>query len=183
MRMPVGMASRALTVVWAVVVTVSVAGASAVYVMTRPAKTPAGTPGSSGNQTSATNATSDLLATDGGGRMTMSIPLVGTAFVTTDVKDHYTMPPGMRKVTVNISWDKAGWDLNLAIGTGDCPDSGVAKASQNNVDAGPVVLEFKADGDALDEGRWFVHAACNDPGSHRGSSVTFTYTVTVKSCC
>jgi len=181
--MAVGMASRALMAVLAVVVTVSVSGASAVYVMTRPAGTPAGTPGSSGNQTNATNLTSNQLATDGGGRMTMSIPLVGTAFVETDVKDHYTMPAGIKKVAVNISWDRTGWDLNLAIGTGDCPDNGVVKASQANVNAGPVVLEFKADNDALEGGQWFVHAACNDPGSHRGSSVTFTYTVTVKNCC
>jgi hypothetical protein len=171
-----------MMVVLAVVVTVSVAGASAVYVINQPARPPARSPGSSGNQTNATNQLSDQLETDGNGRMTMTIPLVGTAFVETDVKDHYTMPAGIKKVIVNISWDKSGWDLNLAIGTGDCPDNGVAKASQNNVNAGPVVLEFKADGEALEEGQWFVHAACNDLNSHRGETVTFSYTVTTKCC-
>jgi len=176
------MASRALMVILAVVVTVSVAGASAVYVMTQPARAPGKSPGSSGNGTNATNQLSDQLATDGGGRMTMTVPLVGTAFVETDVKDHYTMPAGIMKVIVNISWDKSGWDLNLAIGTGDCPDNGAALASQANVNSGPVALEFKADGEALQEGQWFVHAACNDLNSHRGESVTFSYTVTTKCC-
>ncbi len=176
------MASRTLLVVLAVVAAVSVAGASAVYVMSRPGKAPSGSPGSSGNQTNVTAPVTDQLSTDGGGRMTMSIPLVGTAFVSTDVKDHYTMPAGKKKLTVNISWDGAGWDLNLAIGAGDCPDNGVVKASKNGATSGPVTLEFKADGEALPEGQWFVHAACNDPSSHRGESVTFTYNVTVKCC-
>ncbi len=180
--MPVDMASRAMMVILAVVVTVSIAGASAVYVMTRQAGRPAGSPGVADNRANGTSPVSNELVLDGGGRMTMSIPLVGTAYVSTEVKDHYTMPAGIKKVIVNISWDMAGWDLNLAIGTGDCPDDGVAKASRNGVSSGPVTLEFKADGEALEEGRWFVHACCNDPGSHRGSSVTFTCTVTVKCC-
>ena len=181
--MPVDMASRTLMVVLAVVVTVSVASASVVYFQMGPGKAPGKSPAGGNNGTNGTIAISDTLATDGNNKMAMSIPLVGTSFVSTDVKDHYTMPAGKKKVTVNISWDKTGWDLNLAIGTGDCPDNGVVKASQSNVNAGPVVLEFKADGDALEACQWFVHAACNDPNSHRGESVTFTYTVTVKSCC
>jgi len=176
------MASRALMVVLAVVVTVSVASASVVYFQSGPGKAPGKTPAGGNNGTNGTGAISDTLATDGNNRMTMTVPLVGTAFVETDVKDHYTMPAGIMKVIVNISWDKSGWDLNLAIGTGDCPDNGVVKASQNNVNAGPVALEFKADGEALDDGQWFVHAACNDPNSHRGESVTFSYTVTTMCC-
>lgn len=70
----------------------------------------------------------------------------------------------------------------MSIGTGDCPDNGAVKASQANVNSGPVALEFKADGEALQEGQWFVHAACNDLNSHRGESVTFSYTVTTKCC-
>jgi len=169
-------------VVLAIAVSVSVAGASAVYYQLGPGKAPARSPPAATNRTNETRQLSDTLATDGNNRMTMTIPLVGTAFVETDVKDHYNMPAGIMKVIVNISWDKAGWDLNLAIGTGDCPDNGAVKASQANVKSGPVALEFKADGEALQEGQWFVHAACNDPGSHRGESVTFSYTVTTKCC-
>jgi hypothetical protein len=176
------MASRALMVVLAVVVTVSVASASVVYFQTGPGKAPGKAPSAGSNNTNGTKPLTDQLTTDGNNKMTMSIPLVGTAFVSTDVKDHYTMPAGKKKVIVNISWDKAGWDLNLAIGTGDCPDNGVVKASQNNVNAGTVVLEFKADGESLEACQWFVHAACNDPNSHRGESVTFSYTVTTKCC-
>jgi hypothetical protein len=176
------MASRALMVVLAVVVSVSVAGASAVYFQMGPGRAPGRSPAGGTNGTNGTNAISDRLTTDGNNKMTMSIPLVGTAFVSTDVKDHYTIPAGKKKVVVNISWDKTGWDLNLAIGTGDCPDNGAVKASQNNVQNGPVALEFKADGEALEDCQWFVHAACNDPGSHRGESVTFSYTVTTKCC-
>jgi len=176
------MASRALVAVIVAVLAIAGAGAATFQFLKPPEKKPDRTPGPASNRTNATNQLSDQLATDGGGRMTMSIPLVGTAFVETDVKDHYTMPAGIMKVIVNISWDKSGWDLNLAVGTGDCPDNGVVKASQKNVNAGPVVLEFKADGEALPEGQWFVHAACNDPGAHRGETLIFSYTVTTKCC-
>jgi hypothetical protein len=178
------MAAKAVWIALAVVAAIGVAGAAAtVYYMGQPGKSPAGGNAPGTNRTEGNNTTcSEQLATDGGGSMTMSIPIVGTSFVSTDVKDHYTMPAGIKKVTVNISWDKTGWDLNLAIGTGDCPDNGVVKASSNNVQGGPLTLEFKATGDALEEGQWFVHAACNDPNSHRGGSVTFTYTVTTHTC-
>ena len=173
--------------VWLVIAVVAVLGAAGaaatVYYNGLPGKATGKNSATGTNKTQGTNSTySGDLATDGGGRMTMSIPLVGTAFVETDVKDHYTMPAGIKKVTVNISWDKTGWDLNLAIGTGDCPDNGVVKASTSNVQAGPVTIEFKATGEALEEGQWFVHAACNDPNSHRGGSVTFSYTVTAHTC-
>jgi len=179
------MPNRTIWVIVTAAISLVVAGAgAAVYYQGSLEKAPDRSPGAAGNQTNATNAThTDQLATDGGGHMTMSILLVGTMFVETDVKDHYTMPAGKKKVAVNISWDRTGWDLNLAIGTGDCPDNGVVLASQSNVQSGPVTLEFKATGEALEEGQWFVHAACNDPSSHRGESVTFSYTVAAKSCC
>jgi hypothetical protein len=178
------MPSRTIWFIVAAVISLSVAGAAAtVYYQWPPGRATGKTPGTGTNETGGENSTlSENLATDGGGHMTMSIPLVGTSFVSTDVKDHYAMPPGIKKVTVNISWDMTGWDLDLAIGTGDCPDNGVVKASKNNVAGGPVTIEFKATGDALEEGQWFVHAACNDPNSHRGESVTFAYTVTTHCC-
>ena len=177
------MSSRVLVAVIVAVIAIAGAGAATVYFLKQPGKSPAGTQGPASNQTQGPNSTcSENLATDGGGDTTMSIPLVGTSFVSTDVKDHYTMPAGIKKVTVNISWDKTGWDLSLAIGTGDCPDNGTVKNYKNNVQYAPVTLEFKAAGDALEEGQWFVHAACNDPNSHRGESVTFSYTVTTHKC-
>jgi len=178
------MPSRRIWLIVAAVISLSVAGTAAtVYYLGPPGKATGKTPGSGTNQTQSTNSTcSENLTTDGGGHMTMSIPLVGTSFVSTDVKDHYTMPAGIKKVTVNISWDNTGWDLNLAIGTGDCPDNGTVKNYKNNVQYAPVTLDFKATGDALEEGQWFVHAACNDPNSHRGESVTFSYTVTTHKC-
>ena len=168
----------------AATVVLGMAGAAAtIYYESQPGRSAGKAPAPGANQTESPNSTcSENLATDGGGHMTMNIPLVGTSFVSTDVKDHYTMPATIKKVTVNITWDKTGWDLNLAIGTGDCPDNGVVKASQSNAQNGPVTLEFKATGDALEEGQWFVHAACNDPNSHRGESVTFSYTVTTHRC-
>ena len=159
------------------------AAAASVYFEGLPVGPSGKKPAPAGNQTNSSNATcSEQLATDGGGHMTMSIPLVGTMLVSTDVKDHYTMTAGIKKLMVNISWDKTGWDLNLAIGTGDCPDNGVVKASRSNVQSGPVMLEYDAGGDPLEEGQWFVHAACNDPNAHRGESVTFSYTVSIRCC-
>ena len=177
------MAVNTVWMVIAAVVIIGVAGAAAtVYYESQPGKSPTQKTAPGTNQTQNSSSTcSEELATDGGGRMTMSIPMVGTMLVSTDVKDHYTMPSAVKKLVVNISWDKTGWDLNLAIGTGDCPDNGAVKASKSNVQSGPVVLEVQAQ-DPLQEGQWFVHAACNDPNSHRGESVTFSYTVSIRCC-
>lgn len=168
----------------AAVVIIGVAGATAtVYYKGQPGRSPAGKTAPGANQTENSSATcSEELDTDAGGQMTMSIPLVGTMLVSTDVKDHYTMPSGVKKLVVNISWDMSGWDLSLAIGTGDCPDNGKVLASKSNVPSGPVVLEVLSTKDPLEEGQWFVHAACNDPNSHRGGTVTFSYTVSIRCC-
>jgi len=176
------MASRVLVAVIVAVMAVAGAGAATVYFLKQPAKSPAGTHGPPANNTNATNSTSEVLITDGNNRMTLSIPLVGTSFVSTDIKDHFTLPPDVGKVTVNMSWDRSGWDLSLAMGVGDCPDNGTVKASAQNVNAGPLTLEFKGGCGGCPEGQWFVHAACNEAGSHRGETVTFSYTVTVKCC-
>jgi hypothetical protein len=166
-----------------VVASVAVAGAATVVVMDRLGKAPGKSAGPAANSTGSNNTTcAQDLATDGGGRMTMSVPLVGTMVVNTEVSDHFTMPAGEKKVDVNLSWDHAGWDLDLAIGTGDGPANGTVKASQNGVISGPVLLEYKNGGEDIDGGRWFVHAACNDPGSHRGENLIITYTVTAHHC-
>ncbi len=125
------------------------------------------------------NATGTVLKTDGGGTMTMSIPYVGINVLEVEVKDHYTMPAGMHRIVVVINWDKTGWNLELSIGTGECPTSGVALAKQTGT-TGPITIEYASeDGEALTEGMWFVHAKANDVANHRGQSITFTYTVTV----
>ena len=177
------MASRALLAVVATVLVIAGTGAAAAYLQLHPAGSPAGAHGPGGNGTNATGPTTDQLTTDGNNRMTLSVPLVGTSFVAADVTDHFNMPMDVGKVDVNISWDRSGWDLELATGTGYGPDNGTVKASEKSVTAGPVTLEFKGGyGGACAEGPWFIYAACNDPASHRGGSVTFSYTVTVRCC-
>jgi hypothetical protein len=166
-----------------VVASVAVAGAATVVVMDRIGKAPSRSPGPAANKTAGNNTScAQDLITDGGGKMTLSVPLVGTMVVNSEVSDHFTMPAGEKKVDVNISCDHAGWDLDLAIGTGDGPGNGTVKASQNGVISGPVLLEYKNGGEDIEGGRWFVYAACNDPGSHRGENVIFTYTVMVHHC-
>jgi len=180
----VHMAARTVWMVIAATVVLGMAGAAAtVYYESQPGKPSTQKPSPGANQTENSSSTcSEELDTDAGGQMTMSIPLVGTMLVSTDVKDHYTMPSAVKKLVVNISWDKSGWDLSFAIGTGDCPDNGAVKASKNNVQSGPVVLEVLSTKDPLEEGQWFVHAACVDPNSHRGGTVTFSYTVSIRCC-
>jgi len=170
----------AILMVLAVVGTGLYVGLPAVMAPPKNSKTTNTTPGPSGNNSTCGVGGGDKLTTDSGNKMTLSVPMVGVVLAETDVKDHFTMPSNTAHVVVNISWDKSGWNLNLAIGTGDCPDNGQTMASQNNVQSGPVVLEFpQSCGDALSPGQWFVHAHANDATGHRGESVTFSYTVTV----
>jgi hypothetical protein len=170
-------------VVFIIVISVVGAGVYVAMPAISPAKTNKDTnknPGTSGNNSTCHVGEGSNLPTDGGNKMTLSIPMVGVVVAEVDVKDHFTMPSNSARVVVNISWDKTDWNLNLAIGQGDCPDNGQTQAEQKNVQTGPVTLEFpQTCGDALSPGQWFVHAHSNDATSHRGESVTFSYTVTV----
>lgn len=172
--------------VLAVLIVLVVAGAGlyvglpAVLAPAKNTKTNTTNPSNSTSNSSCVSCANDPIATDGGNRMTMTIPMVGIVVSETDVKDHFTMPSNTAMVVVNISWDKTGWNLDLAIGMGDCPDNGQTMAEAKNVQRGPVVLEFpKSCGDALSPGQWFIHAHANDATGHRGETVTFAYTVMV----
>jgi|GEM_PF-2606047 len=138
-------------------------------------------PGNSNNKKNDTeqNSTGTELQTDNGGKMTLSIPFVGVNFLETAVKDHYNMPAGMKRIVVNINWDKTGWNLEISIGSGECPDSGTELASKTATTS-PITIEYTSeDGEPLPEGQWFIHAKANDASSHRGESVTISYTITV----
>ncbi|MGA1821200.1 MAG: hypothetical protein ACMUIG_01580 [Thermoplasmatota archaeon] len=109
----------------------------------------------------------------------MSIPYIGVNFVELDVKHHFDMPENITRIMVNVSWTGADWDLVLSTGTGDCPHSGVEMNSTRG--SGRFLsVEYSCD-DGLSEEQWFCHLALDDPGSHRGESISYVFDVTLYS--
>jgi len=106
----------------------------------------------------------------------ISIPLVGIQVLDTDEKHHWDMPPETVKVKATLTWEDTSWELDFAIGTGECPHSGTTLASAAD-SSGSITLEYEADGEALEEGQWFAHVAAPDADSHRGESVSYSIDV------
>jgi hypothetical protein len=123
--------------------------------------------------------TSHPIGLDEGQTGDMSIPLIGVNFVDTDVKHHWDMPQNVTGVRVNVSWSGASWDVELAIGTGDCPHSGMQLNSSTG-GGGQLSTEFWVHkDDSLDMTQWFCHLTLPDPGAHRGESINYVFEVTL----
>jgi len=90
----------------------------------------------------------------------------------TDVKVHWTMPAGVKKVIGVLFWKNAEFKLEIAIGTGNCPHSGETAAS-NTSDTSPVVTEFGGTTN-LASVMWFSHAKVMNTGLE-GKSTELTF--------
>ncbi|MCK4717061.1 MAG: hypothetical protein KAT70_00215 [Thermoplasmata archaeon] len=119
-----------------------------------------------------------IVFTDGSGG-TMPIPVAGANVLETHVKHHFEMPENMTKVTVTFTWDPT-WELELSIGTGDCPHSGEELASEIS-SAGEATITFE-DENGLTTGAWFAHLGDTNPGSHRGESCDYQVVGELCSC-
>lgn len=109
----------------------------------------------------------------------ISIPLVGLQVLETDVKKHWDMPGNMSLVSANVTFESTGWDLDVSIGTGECPDSGTELASEHVSGDSVIVQYFVPDNGTLEEGQWFVHIRTNDATDHRGESLGYNIEVTM----
>jgi hypothetical protein len=117
---------------------------------------------------------------DEGNEGVLSIPLIGAQFLETHAKHHWNMPSNQSKVVAVLEWSDTSWDLEFAVGIGDCPDSGEAKASVTG-STGLLEVEFVSDED-LSQEQWFIHVACNNLDAHRGESLSYSFTVTLYEC-
>lgn len=80
-----------------------------------------------------------------------------TGYVEQHLKFHWKMPLGITKVLSLLTWDKEGFKLELAIGVGNCPDSGTTAAKQESATSPAVVTFANAGGQAIPEAQWFGH--------------------------
>jgi len=111
----------------------------------------------------------------------MSIPYLGVNFLETDVKHHFDMPVNITRVVVNVSWTGSDWDLILSTGTGDCPHSGVELNSTQGSGKFLSVEYSTSNEEGLSTDQWFCHLALENPGSHRGESISYMFDVTLYS--
>ena len=90
-----------------------------------------------------------------GNSATVIVPTSG--YVEQHLRYHWDMPAGVTKVLAVLSWDKPGFKLELAIGMGNCPDSGTV-ASRKESETSPVLVTYPESGAAaLATGLWFGH--------------------------
>ncbi|MEM3341176.1 MAG: hypothetical protein QW728_00630 [Thermoplasmata archaeon] len=135
---------------------------------------------SQGQNQSSSNAPPVSIKTDAGGKVTLG-PYTRIQLLISEVetKDHFTMPAGMKKVEVTITWTGSGWDLELLIGTGECADSGEVMASGKG-NAGNITVSYEAEGnDTLQEGQWFIIVRCSNMNEHIRESLTINENVLV----
>ena len=69
----------------------------------------------------------------------------------------YDMPAGIAQIITVLTWEKDGFELELAIGVGNCPESGTTAAKKQSKTS-PVVISYpdKVKG-KLGTGQWFAH--------------------------
>ena len=88
-----------------------------------------------------------------------------------DLKYHFTMPAGMKRVLAVVQWSDPDWQIDFSTGTGWCPDSG--KRLEGAVESdGEITLEH-APGAALATGQWFLHFGIANAKSLKGRSTPF----------
>lgn len=123
--------------------------------------------------------TSAAIPLDEGQTGSLDVPLVGLRIVDTDVKHHWEMPQNISGVRVNLTCTDSSWDVELTIGTGDCPHSGIAMNTTNGP-SGDLSIEYWAMGEeSLQTEQWFCHIAVNDITSHRGESLNYVFEITL----
>ena len=113
---------------------------------------------------------------DEGNSGTLQVPLVGARLVNSDQKHHWDMPSNITTVVATLTWQDTSWELEFSIGTGDCPDNGVAKASTSG-SGGSLTIEYGEE--QLEEGQWFAHVRCPSPESKRGQSCEYQLEITL----
>jgi hypothetical protein len=89
-------------------------------------------------------------------------------------KAHVEMPAGVVRVMAFFHWKQdTAWSLGFDIGTGGCPDDGVALASweQAASEALSTSSHPQAPAGDLPTGTWFAHVRFNDGLEHKGQTL------------
>ncbi len=119
------------------------------------------------------------IALEEGQTGSLDVPFIGINFLDTDVKHHWDMPANVTGVMVNVTCSPSSWNIELSIGTGDCPHSGKAMNTTNG-NSGELSVQFWTRGNnSLELGQWFCHIAPEDASSHRGQSLQYVFEVTL----
>ncbi len=104
---------------------------------------------------------------------TVIVPKSG--YVEQHLKFHWNMPSGVKQVITVLTWDKGGFEMELAIGVGECPDSGTTATSETGKTS-PLAATYPdpAGSGSLGTGQWFAHVAPKNPEDVLGMSTKFS---------
>jgi len=87
---------------------------------------------------------------------------------------HWEMAEGARRVLAVLTWDKPGFDLELALGRGTCPHHGES-VGDKHATSSPVVLTHEAPaGQTLPTGQWFAHVRLMNEKQVSGKETAFS---------
>ncbi len=84
---------------------------------------------------------------------------------------HWDMPAGVKRVLGILSFTGAGFELELALGTGTCPHHGTAVAKQVG-STSPITLVHEAAA-TLEPAQWFAHVRLLNPEKVPGRQARF----------
>jgi hypothetical protein len=99
-------------------------------------------------------------------------------------KFHFDMPAGITEIMAIGQWFDMGWEMEVDLGIGFCPHSGVTQVEQID-DGGQIVLHYTAADHGVAEfvvEEWFLHIGTSpdfDMDGHIGQSTYFALTAVV----
>lgn len=120
---------------------------------------------------------------DGAGNGLYSIP-ANWAELDLHQKFHFDMPTGVTEVMAIGQWYDTAWEMEVDLGTGFCPHSGVTQVEQID-DGGQIVLSYLAADHGVTEfveEEWFLHIGTSpefDMDGHIDEGTYFALTVAV----
>lgn len=96
-----------------------------------------------------------------------------------DVKHHWINPTGVTRISAVAMWKnpagQAPWKVELAVGSGECPDSGqVLQAMEVSSLDTVATMTVSVDVDKQKSGLHFVHLAPVDAAEHKGQALPYS---------
>jgi hypothetical protein len=90
-----------------------------------------------------------------------------------DVKQHWTNPAGIVRIIGVLEWEQltgtTPWNVELSVGSGECPDSGVTIGKGVTKTTSPILVDVRPTKPVT--GMHFVHLKPVDGTSHKGEKI------------
>ncbi len=92
----------------------------------------------------------------------VTVPASG--YIDQHLKFHWDMPDNVKGIIAGLCWDKTGFELELAVGLGACPDHGTT-VDRKAEPQSPVAIIIDQQTGTLKAAQWFAHVQLVNPTS------------------